>query len=71
MLSSKREFFHWSKQDRMAELSFFRLLHQRWRPTVRTLAVEEQFRRYSSRQSAHTGQPAAKSAWTPWLWVGS
>ena len=70
MLSSKREFFQWSKQDRMAELSFFRQLHRRWRPTVRTLATDEHFGRYSSRK-AYAGQPAAKSTWTPWLWVGN
>jgi hypothetical protein len=71
MLSSKREYFQWSKQDRMADLTFFRVLHRRWRPTVRTLAPEENFGRYSSRKSAHIAHAAAKNVWTPWLWVGS
>lgn len=75
MLSSKRERFHWSKQDRMAELSFFRLLHQNWHPTTRSVTIEERPEmsgRYSSRQSATGGyQQSGKSVWTPWLWVGS
>ena len=74
MLSSKRDHFHWSKQDRMAEATFFRLLRQHWHPTTRAVTIEERFDmsgRYSSRRSGPGGQSTGKSIWTPWLWVGS
>jgi hypothetical protein len=75
MLSSKRDRFMWSKEDRLPEMSFFRLLRQRWRPTTRVVVYEEQFdtrgRRYSLSATKNPYQQAAKSSWTPWLWVGS
>jgi len=75
MLSSKRDRFIRSKEDRMPEVSYFRQLHEHWHPTTRLVIIEEHLAvsgRYSfgkSRMDAHS--PSAKPAWTPWLWVGS
>jgi hypothetical protein len=74
MLSSKRDRFSWCKEDRVPEMSYFRLLHQQWHPTTRVVIVEERLEsgRYSSARSIVAArQASAKPAWTPWLWVGS
>lgn len=75
MLSSKRDRFVWSKQDRMPDASFFRLLHQNWRPITRVVMIEEQVALAGRRgyRSALKNVPAqsAKPSWNPWLWVGS
>ncbi len=75
MLSWKRDRFSWSKEDRAPDMSFFRLLHQKWRPTTRHVIVEERVEtsgRYPYGRSKRAArQSAAKPGWTPWLWVGS
>ena len=74
MLSSKRDRFVWSKQDRMPEVSYFRQLHQNWRPTTRVVVVEEQItatERHFLHSSADTYHRAKRGAWNPWMWVGS
>ena len=74
MLSSKRDRFVWSKEDRLPEASFFRLLRQHWHPISRVVVVDEivasDRRRYRSSFKSMPGQ-AVKPSWTPWLWVGS
>ncbi len=74
MLSSKRDRFKWGKEDRLAESSFFRQLHQNWHPTTRVVIVEDQLdasRRFSSSEGNNTLHRARRGAWNPWLWVGS
>ncbi len=75
MLSSKRDRFVWSKQDRLPDMSLFRLLHQNWHPITRVVLVEERAVRWNSRASPSplksTPQLSAKASWTPWLWIGS
>jgi len=73
MLSSKRDRFVWSKQDRMPDVSYFRQLHQNWHPTTR-IVVEEQLT-LAERHLLHDGtrslHRAKRGQWNPWLWVGS
>ena len=70
MLSSKIERFAWSKQDRMADVTFFRLLCQTWHPVTRVLA-EERHARYGRYGSAlDENSYPTKPVWTPWLWMG-
>ncbi len=75
MLSSKRDRFIWSKEDRLPEMSFFRMLHQNWHPITRVVVADEQVtirgRRYSHSSSKSAHHQAAKPGWTPWLWIGS
>ena len=75
MLSSKRDRFVWSKQDRMPDVSYFRQLHQNWHPTTRVVVVEEQLT-VTERHMLQSGvtdphHRARRGAWNPWLWVGS
>ena len=69
MLSSKAERFAWGKQDRMADVTFFRLLCQTWRPVSR-LVMDERYDRYGRYGSAMVAKSEpAKPVWTPWLWM--
>jgi hypothetical protein len=70
MLTSHHERFSWSRQDRMAEPSFFRLLQQHWRPVSRAAVVDERIRRHAARPDPSKRYDPTKPAWTPWLWVG-
>lgn len=74
MLSSKHSRFSWSKQDRAPEVSFFRMLHQNWRPTSRVVVVDDQlvtYGRHGRKRGTSAQRAASKPVWTPWLWVGS
>jgi hypothetical protein len=74
MLSTKRDRFIWSKQDRLPEASLFRLLRQHWHPTTRVFVADETFVTARGRHRSSIGTSSArgaKSSWTPWLWVGS
>ncbi len=75
MLSTKRDRFFWSKQDRLPEVSFFRLLRENWHPTTRVVVSDEivlvsRGRHYRYPATSAPGQ-AVKPSWSPWLWVGS
>jgi hypothetical protein len=69
MLSSKRQLFQWGRRERMAELPLFRILRQRWRPTVRPLASDGEDGFARPPWTKDRGRPAGKSVWTPWLWI--
>jgi hypothetical protein len=75
MLSSKRERFIRSKEDRMPDVSFFRQLHEAWHPITRLVIFEEHLAasgRHSFGKSAMAPRSSSgKNGWTPWLWVGS
>lgn len=75
MLSSKRDRFIRSKEDRAPDVTFFRQLQEHWHPTSRIVVFQEHFAvsgRYALGKSTMVTQiPSAKPAWTPWLWVGS
>ncbi|MDC7789465.1 hypothetical protein PQJ75_24930 [Rhodoplanes sp. TEM] len=68
MLSSRKTRFQWSKQDRGSDVSLFRSMSQRWKPTVHhhdpdlTDAIK-------SPPPPTEPRPAETPGWTPWLWV--
>jgi hypothetical protein len=74
MLNSRHnKRFAWSRQQWMAEPTYFRALQQNWRPTSRVLADADETAARSRSQTVRAvrNMPKPKPAWTPWLWVGT
>ena len=69
MLSSRNKRYSWGRQGLESDLSFFRLLHQHWRPMVREETDEERFSRRAARAAMRKRHEAPKPVWSPWLWV--
>ena len=69
MLASKRDRFSWAREDRIPDLSYFRLLRLNWRPVARVMFVHERDDRRRAARAAMANRHAAKPAWSPWQWV--
>ncbi len=67
MLSSRENRFCWSKQGRDRDVSFFRMMAKRWRPTVRKR--DAQLKGKGKAAAAKAAAATSKPVWTPWLWV--
>lgn len=67
MLSSAEKLFTWSKRDRAAPVSLFRMLAREWEPPVRR-PVEEPEAEAKKPVITPKGK-TLRPVWTPWLWV--
>ena len=69
MRTSKRDRFSWAREDRIPDLSYFRLLRLNWRPVTRVVFVQECEDRRRAARKAMSNRYPAKPAWSPWQWV--
>jgi hypothetical protein len=69
MLSSRENRFSWSKQGREREISFFRMMAAKWRPTVRKRDAQVDAKAKAASSKAKAAAAASKPVWTPWLLI--
>lgn len=67
MLSTRETLFAWSRADRRADISFFRVMSQNWQPVVRPRLATESAAPKSTGKLPECMRP--RPTWTPWLFI--